>query len=242
MPPVLTNDQIAQRVVDELQDGMYVNLGFGMPLLVANFLPRDRDILIHTENGMIGVGPLAKPGEEDPDLVNAGKQFVTELPGAAYFDQSLSFSMIRGRHIDVSVLGAYQVAQNGDLANWVVPGERIPRVGGAMDLSVGAKKVIVMMGHVNKRGEPKLLERCTLPLTGRRCVKLVVTDIAVVEVTESGFVLREVAPGWTAGEIIKLTGAPLAVSEQLTVIRHSERSKRSASGAGRGRALAGGRG
>ncbi|HLG73487.1 MAG TPA: CoA-transferase, partial [Chloroflexota bacterium] len=130
MPALLTPDQMAQRVVDELSDGMYVNLGFGMPLLVANFLPRDRDILIHTENGMIGVGPLAKPGEEDPDLVNAGKQWVTELPGAAYFDQSLSFSMIRGGHIDVSVLGAYQVAENGDVANWVVPGERIPRVGG----------------------------------------------------------------------------------------------------------------
>ena len=213
--PVLTNDQVAERVVQELQDGMYVNLGFGMPLLVANFLPRDRDVLVHTENGMIGVGPLAKSGKEDPDLVNAGKQFVTELPGAAYFDQSLSFSMIRGRHIDVSVLGAYQVARNGDVANWVVPGERIPRVGGAMDLSVGAKKVIVMMSHVNKRGEPKLLERCTLPLTGQRCVKLVVTDIAVVEVTDAGFLLREVAPGWTADDVVELTGAPIRISDDL---------------------------
>ena len=207
--PGLTNEQMAQRVVAELSDGMYVNLGFGMPLLVANFLPRDRDILIHTENGMIGVGPLAQPGREDPDLVNAGKQFVTELSGAAYFDQSLSFSMIRGHHIDVSALGAYQVASNGDLANWVVPGERIPRVGGAMDLSVGAKRVILMMSHVNKRGEPKLLERCTLPLTGQRCVSLIVTDLAVIEVSEAGFVLRETAPGWTAGEVAELTSAPL---------------------------------
>jgi 3-oxoacid CoA-transferase subunit B len=207
--PGLTNDQMAQRVVAELRDGMYVNLGFGMPLLVANFLPRDRDVLIHTENGMIGVGPVAQPGQEDPDLTNAGKQLVTELPGTAYFDQSLSFSMIRGRHIDVSVLGAYQVAHNGDLANWVVPGERIPRVGGAMDLSVGAKRLIVMMSHVNKRGEPKLLEHCTLPLTGQRCVNLVVTDLAAIEVTQAGFVLREVAPGWSADEVAGLTGAPL---------------------------------
>jgi 3-oxoacid CoA-transferase subunit B len=207
--PGLTNDQMAQRVVAELRDGMYVNLGFGMPLLVANFLPRDRDVLIHTENGMIGVGPVAQPGQEDPDLTNAGKQLVTELPGTAYFDQSLSFSMIRGRHIDVSVLGAYQVAHNGDLANWVVPGERIPRVGGAMDLSVGAKRLIVMMSHVNKRGEPKLLEHCTLPLTGQRCVNLVVTDLATIEVTQAGFVLREVAPGWSADEVAGLTGAPL---------------------------------
>jgi len=210
--PALTNEQMAQRVVAELRDGTYVNLGFGMPLLVANFLARDRDVLIHTENGLIGVGPVAEPGHEDADLVNAGKQFVTELPGAAYFDQSLSFAMIRGRHIDVSVLGAYQVAQNGDLANWVVPGERIPRVGGAMDLSVGAKRVIVMMSHLNKRGEPKLLERCTLPLTGQRCVSLIVTDLAVIEVSEAGFVLRETAPGWTAGEVVELTSAPLHVA------------------------------
>lgn len=223
MPPLLTSDQMARRVVDELEDGMYVNLGFGMPLLVANFLPRERDVLVHTENGMIGVGPLANPGEEDPDLVNAGKQFVTELPGAAYFDQSLSFSMIRGRHIDVSVLGAYQVAQNGDLANWVVPGERIPRVGGAMDLSVGAKKVIAMMSQVNKRGEPKLLEHCTLPLTGQRCVKLVVTDVGVIEVNDSGFLLLEVAPGWKPDDVIELTGAPLAVSEDLTTMSGSVR-------------------
>src|SRR5581483_1306348 len=149
MADLLTPDQMARRVVDELTDGIYVNLGFGMPLLVANFLPEGQDILVHTENGMIGVGPLAKPGEEDSDLVNAGKQWVTERPGAAYFDQSLSFAMIRGGHVDVSVLGAYQVARNGDLANWVVPGERIPRVGGAMDLAAGAKRVIAMMSHVN---------------------------------------------------------------------------------------------
>ncbi len=222
MPEVLTNDQMAQRVVDELADGTYVNLGFGMPLLVANFLPKDRDILIHTENGMIGVGPLASPGQEDPDLVNAGKQFVTELPGAAYFDQSLSFAMIRGGHIDVSVLGAYQVAENGDAANWVVPGERIPRVGGAMDLASGARRVVVMMSHVNKRGEPKLVKRCSLPLTGQRCVQLIVTDIAVVEVTSQGFVLNEVAPGWTAQDVADRTEAPLAISPELRGIRLKE--------------------
>ncbi len=222
MPEVLTNDQMAQRVVDELADGTYVNLGFGMPLLVANFLPKERDILIHTENGMIGVGPLAAPGQEDPDLVNAGKQFVTELPGAAYFDQSLSFAMIRGGHIDVSVLGAYQVAENGDAANWVVPGERIPRVGGAMDLASGARRVVVMMSHVNKRGEPKLVKRCSLPLTGLRCVQLVVTDIAVIEVTGQGFLLREVAPGWTGQDVAERTEASLAISPELREIRLKE--------------------
>ena len=215
MPQLLTPEAMARRVVAELHDGDYVNLGFGMPLLVANYLPADRDVLIHTENGMIGVGPLAAPGHEDPDLVNAGKQFVTELPGAAYFSQSDSFAMIRGGHIAVSVLGAYQVAENGDLANWVVPGERIPRVGGAMDLAAGARRVIVMMTHVSKRGEPKLLRRCTLPLTGIGCVDLVITDIAVVEVTPAGFLLREVAPGWTSEQVQERSEAPLGVAPAL---------------------------
>src|SRR5918912_2230240 len=206
---------MARRVAAELQDGHYVNLGFGMPLLVGNHLPPGRDVLIHTENGMIGVGPLARPHEEDPDLVNAGKQFVTELPGAAYFHQSDSFAMIRGGHIDVSILGAYQVAANGDLANWVVPGERIPRVGGAMDLAAGARRVIVMMTHVSKRGEPKLVRRCTLPLTGQACVDLVITDIAVVEVTPDGFRLREVAPGWTPEQVRERTEAELRISPEL---------------------------
>jgi 3-oxoacid CoA-transferase subunit B len=218
MPELLTPEQIARRVAAELHDGDYVNLGFGMPLLVSNHLPRDRDVLIHTENGMIGVGPLARPGEDDPDLVNAGKQHVTELPGATYFQQSDSFAMIRGGHIDVSILGAYQVAENGDLANWVVPGERIPRVGGAMDLAAGARRVIVMMTHLSKRGEPKLLHRCTLPLTGQACVDLVVTDLAVVEVTPEGFVLREVAPGWTARDVQERSEAPLRISPELCEI------------------------
>jgi 3-oxoacid CoA-transferase subunit B len=215
MAELLTPDQIARRVAAELRDGDFVNLGFGMPLLVSNYLPKDRDVLIHTENGMIGVGPLARPGEEDEDLVNAGKQFVTELPGAAYFQQSDSFAMIRGGHIDVSLLGAYQVAENGDLANWVVPGERIPRVGGAMDLAAGARRVIVMMTHVTKRNEPKLVRRCTLPLTGQGCVDLVVTDIAVVAVTPQGFLLREVAPGWTPEQVRERTDADLQISPTL---------------------------
>ena len=215
MPELLTPEQMARRVAAELRDGDYVNLGFGMPLLVGNYLPHDRDVLIHTENGMIGVGPLARPDEEDPDLVNAGKQFVTELPGAAYFQQSDSFAMIRGGHIDVSILGAYQVAENGDLANWVVPGERIPRVGGAMDLAAGARRVIVMMTHVSKRGEPKLVRHCTLPLTGQACVDLVVTDIAVVEVTPDGLLLREVAPGWTPEQVRERTEADLRISPEL---------------------------
>ena len=215
MGDLLTPEQMARRVAAELQDGHYVNLGFGMPLLVGNHLPADRDVLIHTENGMIGVGPLARPGAEDLDLVNAGKQFVTELPGAAYFHQSDSFAMIRGGHIDVSILGAYQVAANGDLANWVVPGERIPRVGGAMDLAAGARRVIVMRTHVTKRGEPKLVRRCTLPLTGERCVDLIVTDMAVVAVTPAGFELREVAPGWTAAAVQERSEAPLRLSPAL---------------------------
>jgi len=215
VPDLLTPEQMARRVAAELADGDYVNLGFGLPLLVGDHLPGDRDVLIHTENGMIGVGPRARPGEEDPELVNAGKQHVTELPGAAYFHQSDSFAMIRGGHIDVSILGAYQVAENGDLANWVVPGERIPRVGGAMDLAAGARRVIVMMTHVTKRGEPKLLRHCTLPLTGERCVDLVVTDIAVVEVTPAGFLLREVAPGWTPALVQERTEARLQVSPAL---------------------------
>ncbi len=228
MAELLTPEQIARRVVAELRDGDYVNLGFGMPLLVSNYLPSDRDVLIHTENGMIGVGPLARPGEEDEDLVNAGKQYVTELPGAAYFHQSDSFAMIRGGHIDVSLLGAYQVAENGDLANWVVPGERIPRVGGAMDLAAGARRVIVMMTHVTRRGEPKLLRRCTLPLTGLACVDLVVTDLAVVEVTPDGFLLREVAPGWTPDEVCARTGADLRISPTLCEIPVEQLSGRPA--------------
>ena len=215
MDQPLTPEQMARRVVAELRDGDYVNLGFGLPLLVGNYLPADRDVILHTENGMIGVGPLARPSEVDGDLVNAGKQPVTELPGAAYFHHGDSFAMIRGGHIDVSVLGAYQVAENGDLANWVVPGERIPRVGGAMDLAAGARRVIVMMTHLTKRGEPKLLGQCTLPLTGARCASLVVTDLAVVAVTAAGFELREVAPGWTAAEIQERTAAPLRVSPIL---------------------------
>src|SRR5579875_3123418 len=198
MPPLLTPEQMARRAAAELRDGDYVNLGFGLPLLVSNVLPRDRDVLIHTENGMIGVGPLAPPG--------------AELPGAAYFHQADSFAMIRGGHIAVSILGAYQVAQNGDLANWVVPGERIPRVGGAMDLAAGARRVIVLMTHLTKRGEPKLVPACTLPLTGQRCVDLVITDLAVVAVTPDGFELREVAPGWTPADVQARTAAPLRVS------------------------------
>lgn len=227
MPALLTPEQMARRAAAELRDGDYVNLGFGLPLLVSNALPRDRDVLIHTENGMIGVGPLAPPGEEDWNLINAGKQPVTALPGAAYFHQADSFAMIRGGHIDVSILGAYQVAQNGDLANWVVPGERIPRVGGAMDLAAGARRVIVLMTHLTKRGEPKLVSACTLPLTGQRCVDLVITDLAVVAVTPAGFELREVAPGWTPADIQARTAAPLRVSPSCHAIALQTLSGRS---------------
>jgi 3-oxoacid CoA-transferase B subunit len=227
MPALLTPEQMARRAAAELRDGDYVNLGFGLPLLVSNALPRDRDVLIHTENGMLGVGPLAPPGEEDWDLINAGKQPVTALPGAAYFHQADSFAMIRGGHLDVSILGAYQVARNGDLANWVVPGERIPRVGGAMDLAVGARRVLVLMTHLTKRGEPKLVSACTLPLTGQRCVDLVITDLAVVAVTPDGFELREVAPGWTPADVQARTAAPLRVSPTCREIARETLSGRS---------------
>lgn len=227
MPALLTPEQMARRAAAELRDGDYVNLGFGLPLLVSNALPHDRDVLIHTENGMLGVGPLAPPGEEDWDLINAGKQPVTALPGAAYFHQADSFAMIRGGHLDVSILGAYQVARNGDLANWVVPGERIPRVGGAMDLAVGARRVLVLMTHLTKRGEPKLVSACTLPLTGQRCVDLVITDLAVVAVTPDGFELREVAPGWTPADVQARTAAPLRVSPTCREIARETLSGRS---------------
>jgi len=203
-------DAIARRVADDIAPGSYVNLGIGMPTRVANFLPADREIVLHTENGLLGMGPAPAEDAIDPDLTNAGKQPVTALIGASYFHHADSFAMMRGGHLDICVLGGFQVASNGDLANWHTgePGA-IPAVGGAMDLAVGAKLVFVTMEHVTKRGEAKLVERCSYPLTGIGCVARVYTDLATLDVTPQGFVVRWLAPGVTLGDVQKLSAAPL---------------------------------
>lgn len=213
---MLDKTGIAKRIAKELKDGYYVNLGIGIPTLVANYIPEGINVVLQSENGLLGMGPFPYEGEEDPDLINAGKQTITTLPGSAIFDSAMSFGMIRSQKVDLTILGAMEVSENGDIANWKIPGKMVKGMGGAMDLVASAKNIIVAMQHVNKAGESKLLTHCTLPLTGVNCVKKIVTELAVLEVSESGgFRLLERAPGVSVEEIQKATAGKLIIDGEI---------------------------
>ncbi|HKR03673.1 MAG TPA: CoA transferase subunit B [Bacteroidia bacterium] len=212
---MLDKNGIAKRIAKEVKDGMYVNLGIGIPTLVANYLPKGVNVILQSENGILGMGPFPYEGEEDADLINAGKQTVTLLPGAAIFDSALSFGMIRSQKVDLTILGAMEVSEEGDIANWKIPGKMVKGMGGAMDLVASAKNIIVAMQHVNKAGESKLLPKCTLPLTGIKCIKRIVTELAVLDVTPQGFKLLERAPGISVEEIKKATAGKLIIEGDI---------------------------
>ena len=212
---MLDKNQIAQRIAKELKDGFYVNLGIGIPTLVANYIPSGINVTLQSENGLLGMGPFPIEGEEDADLINAGKQTITTLPGSSFFDSAMSFGMIRAGKVDLTVLGAMEVSENGDIASWKIPGKLVKGMGGAMDLVASAKNIIVAMMHTNSKGEPKLLKKCQLPLTGIKCVRKIVTNLAVIEVTENGFRLLEKAPGVSIEEIKNNTEANLIVDSEI---------------------------
>lgn len=211
----LTKEQIAQRIAQELKDGFYVNLGIGIPTLVANYIPAGINVVLQSENGLLGMGPFPFDGEEDPDLINAGKQTITTVPGSSFFDSAMSFGMIRAGKVDLTVLGAMEVSENGDIANWKIPGKMVKGMGGAMDLVASAKNIIVAMMHTNPKGESKLLPKCTLPLTGKQCVKKIVTELGVLDVTDNGFKLLERAPGVSVEEIVAKTAGQIIVEGEI---------------------------